>query len=51
MSICRDGKLFHYAFGRYAGLLEMTYHLSRRRLERPVGSSDLHSMIFRVVFA
>lgn len=51
MSICRDGKLFHYAFGRYASLLEMTYHLSRRRLGRPVGRSDLHSMVFRLVFA
>lgn len=51
MSICRDGKLLHYAFGRYASFLEMTYHLSGRRLDRPVGSSDLHSMVFRVVFA
>ena len=51
MRICRDGKLFHYAFGRYASLLEMTYHLSRGRLGRPVGRSDLHSMVFRLVFA
>ena len=51
MGICRDGKLFYYAFGRHTSLLEMTYHLSRRRLERSIGSSDLHSMVFRVVFA
>ncbi|SRR6266404_1997185 len=51
MGICRDRKLLHYAFGRYTSLLKMTYHLPRRRLGRPVGSSNLHSVVLRVVFS
>jgi hypothetical protein len=51
MRVRCDGELFHQAFRRYTGLLEMTQHLFRRRFGGPVRGSNLHSMILRLVLS
>ena len=51
MRVRCDGELFHQAFWRYTGLVEMAEHLFRRRLDGPVRGGNLHSMILRLVLS
>jgi hypothetical protein len=49
MSIWSNGKLFHNTLRMNLCLLEMPPHLSRSRLMRTVGSSELDSMVLGLI--
>jgi hypothetical protein len=49
VSIRSNGELFHNTLGMNLCLPEVAPHLSRSCLMRPVGSSDLDSMVLRLI--